>query len=94
MPDTIETRYSPLAPQDMLDELLESIDLSTYGLARTKLNHTVELDPADSELDPQNPNPRGYRDGESERDPLDEIIRRADEIEKPKHLRKRFTAAY
>lgn len=61
--------------QDMLDELLESIDLSTYGLARTKLNHNVELDPSESELDPQNPNPRGYRDGESERDPLDEIIR-------------------
>lgn len=61
--------------QDMLDELLESIDLSTYGLARTKLNHDVVLDPSESELDPQNPNPRGYRDGESERDPLDEIIR-------------------
>lgn len=61
--------------QDMLDELLESIDLSTYGLARTRLNHTVALDPSESELDPQNPNPRGYRDGEPERDPLDEIIR-------------------
>lgn len=61
--------------QDMLDELLESIDLSTYGLARTKLNHDVELDTSESELDPQNPNPRGYRDGEPERDPLDEIIR-------------------
>lgn len=61
--------------QDMLDELLESIDLSTYGLARSKLNHDVVLDPSESELDPQNPNPRGYRDGEPERDPLDEIIR-------------------
>lgn len=61
--------------QDMLDELLESIDLSTYGLARTKLNHDVMLDASESELDPQNPNPRGYRDGEPGRDPLDEIIR-------------------
>lgn len=61
--------------QDMLDELLESIDLSTYGLARTKLNNDVMLDASASELDPQNPNPRGYRDGEPERDPLDDIIR-------------------
>ncbi|MGF7176735.1 type I restriction endonuclease subunit R [Azospirillum doebereinerae] len=61
--------------QDMLDELLEAVDLSSYGLERTKLNHTISLDASPTELDPQNPNPRGYRDGESEKDPLDEIIR-------------------
>jgi type I restriction enzyme R subunit len=61
--------------QDMLDELLEAVDLSSYGLERTKLNHTIGLDASSSELDPQNPNPRGYRDGEPEKDPLDEIIR-------------------
>lgn len=61
--------------QDTLDELLQAVDLSSYGLERTKLNQSIELDPADSELDPQNPNPRGYRDGEPEKDPLDEIIR-------------------
>lgn len=61
--------------QDMLDELLESVDLSSYGLERTKLNHTIDLEAAPTELDPQNPNPRGYRDGEPERDVLDEIIR-------------------
>lgn len=60
--------------QDMLDELLESVDLSSYGLERTKLNHNVELDASPTELEPQNPNPRGYRDGESEKDPLDAII--------------------
>jgi len=61
--------------QDTLDALLESVDLSSYGLERTKLNHTIDLDPTASELHPQNPNPRGYRDGEPETDPLDEIIR-------------------
>lgn len=61
--------------QDMLDELLEAVDLSSYGLERTKLNHDIDLDASPSELDPQNPNPRGYRDGEPEKDPLDEIIR-------------------
>ena len=61
--------------QDTLDELLEAVDLSSYGLERTRLNHSISLDASDSELDPQNPNPRGYREGEPEKDPLDEIIR-------------------
>ncbi len=60
--------------QDMLDELLEAVDLSSYGLERTKLNHSVELDASATELEPQNPNPRGYRDGEPEKDPLEVII--------------------
>jgi type I restriction enzyme R subunit len=61
--------------QDMLDELLEAVDLSSYGLERTKLNHEIGLDASDTELTPQNPNPRGNRDGDTETDPLDEIIR-------------------
>lgn len=60
--------------QDALDELLEAVDLSSYGLERVKLGHSIGLDDADSEVDPQNPNPRGYRDGETETDPLDEIV--------------------
>ncbi|WP_434686233.1 type I restriction endonuclease subunit R [Pseudanabaena minima] len=59
--------------QEHLDQLLESIDLSTYGLERVKLNHTITLDANASELDPQNPNPRGFHD-EIQKDPLDEII--------------------
>ena len=61
--------------QDMLDELLEAVDLSSYGLERVKLNHEIGLDASDTELEPQNPNPRGYREGDPETDPLDEIIR-------------------
>jgi type I restriction enzyme R subunit len=61
--------------QDMLDELLEAVDLSSYGLERTKLNHEIGLDASDTELTPQNPNPRGNRDGDTETDPLDDIIR-------------------
>ena len=60
---------------ELIDELLESVDLSTYGLERTKLNHSIELDDSATELDPQNPNPRGAHGGESEKDPLDEIIK-------------------
>ncbi len=60
--------------QDTFDELLESIDLSTYGLERVKLNAAIFLDETECELDPQNPNPRGVHDGEKEHDLLDEII--------------------
>jgi type I restriction enzyme, R subunit len=60
---------------ELIDALLESVDLSTYGLERTRLNHSITLDEAATELTPQNPNPRGpHGDGE-QKDPLDEIIK-------------------
>ena len=60
---------------ELLDELLDSVDLSSYGLQRVKLNHAIGLDEAETELDPQNPNPRGAHDGEKELNPLDEIVK-------------------
>jgi type I restriction enzyme, R subunit len=60
---------------ELLDELLDSVDLSTYGLQRVKLNHPIGLDESDTEVDPQNPNPRGAHGGEKELNPLDEIVR-------------------
>lgn len=59
---------------DALDELLNSVDLSTYGLERVKLNESIVLDASETELDPQNPNPRGAHGGDEEIDPLDLII--------------------
>lgn len=59
---------------DALDELLNSVDLSTYGLERVKLNESIILDESETELDPQNPNPRGAHGGDEEIDPLDLII--------------------
>ncbi len=59
---------------ELLDELLESIDLSSYGLQRVKLNHSIGLDGSETELDPQNPNPRGAHGGDKETNPLDEIV--------------------
>ncbi|MBL7812695.1 MAG: type I restriction endonuclease subunit R [Bacteroidetes bacterium] len=61
--------------KDALDELLDSVDLSTYGLERVKLNTRIGLDDSPTELDPQNPNPRGAHTGGKEEDPLDVIIR-------------------
>ncbi|WP_207420234.1 type I restriction endonuclease subunit R [Desertivirga brevis] len=61
---------------EALDELLNSVDLSTYGLERTKLSHSIGLDDSESELNPQNSNPRGAHGGDDEeKDPLDLIIR-------------------
>jgi len=59
---------------DNMDELLESVDLSSYGIERVKLNASLGLDDSDSEVDPQNPNPRSAH-GEENEDPLDLIVR-------------------
>jgi type I restriction enzyme R subunit len=57
-----------------IDSLLDSVDLSTYGLSRVKLNVSIGLDDSETELDPQNSNPRGAGQ-DSEEDPLDLILR-------------------
>ncbi len=62
------------ASSDALDELLNSVDLSTYGLERVKLNQSIILDETETELDPQNPNPRGAHGNDKEEDTLDLII--------------------
>ena len=64
--------------KDTIDDLLDSVDLSTYGLERIKLNTTIHLDDNESELDPQNPNPRGVH-GDSDKDFLEEIIKEFNE---------------
>ena len=61
--------------QDALDGLLNSVDLSTYGLERVKLNVAIGLDPSETEVDPQNPNPRGAYGSDKTEDPLDLIIK-------------------
>ncbi len=60
---------------DKLDALLNSVDLSSYGLERVKLNAAIGLDDSEAELDPQNPNPRGAHGDDVESDPLDLIIK-------------------
>jgi type I restriction enzyme R subunit len=64
---------------DQIDQLLNSVDLSSYGLERVKLNHSIGLDASETELEPQNPNPRGAHGGDQDHDPLDEIIRNFNE---------------
>lgn len=59
---------------DALDELLDSVDLSTYGLERVKLNASIGLDASATEIDPQNARPRGAHGDPSEEDELEIII--------------------
>ncbi len=61
-------------PMGEFDEILNAVDLSSYGLARTKINHKIDLDDEETALDPQNPNPRGAHGVDEETDPIDEII--------------------
>ncbi len=60
--------------KDVYDELLDSVDLSTYGLERVKLNASIGLDASETELEPQNPNPRGAHGSETTEDALDLIV--------------------
>ena len=60
---------------DKLDELLDSVDLSTYGLERVKLNEKIGLADSETTVDPQNANPRGAHGADKEEDPLELIIK-------------------
>lgn len=60
--------------KNIIAPALKSSELKS-ALERVKLNHPIELDYSETELDPQNPNPRGAYGGDEQRDPLDDIIR-------------------
>ncbi|NLY03619.1 MAG: type I restriction endonuclease subunit R [Campylobacter sp.] len=60
--------------KDIINELLNSVDLSTYGLQRVKLGASIELEDSQTQLDPTNSNPRGAYNIDDEKNVLDEII--------------------
>lgn len=64
-----------LDANNQIDGLLDTVDLTTYGLERVKLNATINLDDSETELDPQNPNPRSAHNMDEEEDPLDLIVK-------------------
>lgn len=63
---------------DMRD-LLDSVDLNTYGLRRTALNETIILDSGEAVLDPNKPIMVSAGGNEEPKDPLDKILREFNE---------------
>ena len=64
---------------DSMKDLLDSVDLNTYGLRRTALNETIPLDAGEAIIDPLTPKMvSAGAEGES-KDPLDEILKEFNE---------------
>lgn len=62
-----------------MDDLLNSVDLNTYGLRRTSLNETVTLDSEETTVDPNKPAMAGAGGKNEDTDPLDAIIQEFNE---------------
>lgn len=63
-----------------LKDLLDSVDLNTYGLRRTSLNQSISLDAEETEIDPLKPVMVTAGKGEDEpKDPLDKILQEFNE---------------
>ena len=60
---------------DSLKDLLDSVDLNTYGLRRTALNETITLDASETTIDPLKPTMVNAGVVEEDKDPLDEILK-------------------
>ena len=60
---------------DNLKDLLDSVDLNTYGLRRTALNETITLDAEETTIDPLKPTMVNAGVVEEDKDPLDEILK-------------------
>lgn len=63
-----------VAGRDDMNDLLDNVDMSTYGLRRTGLNQTIELDRSETVLDPNKPAMAGAGPNDVE-NPLDEIVK-------------------
>ncbi len=63
-----------------LKDLLDSVDLNTYGLRRTSLNETITLDAGEAVVDPNKPVMANAGGGNEEpADPLDQILKEFNE---------------
>lgn len=65
---------------DSLKDLLDSVDLNTYGLRRTALNEPISLDAEMSTVEPLKPvMVNAGKDDDEPKDPLDEILKEFNE---------------
>ena len=65
--------------RDDLKDLLDSIDLNTYGLRRTQLDQPIKLDEEEAEINPLAPKMVTGGEGEVEKDLLDRIVKEFNE---------------
>ncbi|MGN1219993.1 MAG: type I restriction endonuclease subunit R [Candidatus Cryptobacteroides sp.] len=61
--------------RDDLKDLLDSVDLSTYGLRRTQLDQPIQLDDKEAEINPLAPKMVSGGEGEVDNDQLDRIVK-------------------
>ena len=64
---------------DDIKDLLDSVDLNTYGLRRTSLNETISLDAGETTFDPNKPVMVHAGDDDDPKDKLDKILREFNE---------------
>ena len=65
---------------DDIKDLLDSVDLNTYGLRRTALNETIGLDSGEATLDPNKPvMVNADANNEDPKDKLDKILKEFNE---------------
>lgn len=62
-----------------IKDLLDAVDLNTYGLRRTALNETITLDAGEAVVDPNKAVMVNAGDNEEPKDPLDEILKEFNE---------------
>ena len=62
-----------------LGDLLDKVDLSTYGLRQTRLNESIVLDAGEATIDPNAPVMVNAGSQEEEKDPLDRIVKEFNE---------------
>lgn len=66
--------------RDTLKDLLDNVDLNTYGLRRTALNQTVELDDTETVVDPNKAAMAGAGGDDVAYDSLEVIVRTFNEL--------------
>lgn len=70
----IPSLHVPGRDSEDVKDLLDSVDLNTYGLRRTALNETITLDAGETTIDPNKPVMVTAGGDDEPKDPLDQIL--------------------
>lgn len=70
----IPSLHVPGRNSEDIKDLLDSVDLNTYGLRRTALNETITLDAGETTIDPNKPVMVTAGGDDEPKDPLDQIL--------------------